>query len=74
MVRQANPDDLPGIVKIHQKAFSHFFLTRLGGDFLRNYYALVLHYHAGIVLVGEGPDALYKASPAASSIPPNSTV
>jgi ribosomal protein S18 acetylase RimI-like enzyme len=58
VVRQANPDDLPGIVSIHQKAFSHFFLTRLGGDFLRNYYALVLHYRAGIVLVGEGPDAL----------------
>ena len=58
VVRQANPDDLPGIVNIHQKAFSHFFLTRLGGEFLRNYYALVLHYHAGIMLVGEGPDAL----------------
>jgi ribosomal protein S18 acetylase RimI-like enzyme len=57
-VRQATPDDLPGIVKIHQKAFSHFFLTRLGSEFLHNYYALVLHYHAGIVLVGEGPGGL----------------
>ena len=43
---------------IHQKAFSHFFLTRLGGEFLRNYYALVLHYRAGIMLVSEGPEAL----------------
>ena len=58
MVRQATPNDLPGIVDIHQKAFSHFFLTQLGSDFLRNYYALVLDYRAGIMLVSEGPGAL----------------
>jgi ribosomal protein S18 acetylase RimI-like enzyme len=58
VVRQAAPGDLPGIVNIHQKAFSQFFLTRLGADFLRRYYALVLHYHAGIVLVSEGPETL----------------
>ncbi len=58
VVRQATAGDLPGIVNIHQKAFSHFFLTRLGSEFLHNYYALVLHYHAGIVLVGEGPGAV----------------
>jgi ribosomal protein S18 acetylase RimI-like enzyme len=46
-------DDLPGIVTIHQKAFSNFFLTRLGGEVLRRYYALVLNYRAGIVLVSE---------------------
>jgi ribosomal protein S18 acetylase RimI-like enzyme len=45
-------------VRIHQKAFSQFFLTRLGGEFLQNYYALVLNYRAGIVLVSEGPDVL----------------
>jgi ribosomal protein S18 acetylase RimI-like enzyme len=53
VVRQAMGDDLPGIVTIHQKAFSNFFLTRLGGEFLRRYYALVLNYRAGIVLVSE---------------------
>lgn len=58
VVRQATAQDLSGIVKIHQKAFRHFFLTQLGGDFLRDYYGLVLQYHAGIMLVGESPGAL----------------
>lgn len=53
LVRQATAADLPGIATIHQKAFSNFFLTRLGGEFLRRYYALVLNYRAGIVLVSE---------------------
>ena len=53
LVRQAAPKDLPGIVTIHQRAFSNFFLTRLGGEFLRRYYALVLSYPEGIVLVSE---------------------
>lgn len=53
-VRQAARQDLPGIVAIHQKAFSHFFLTRLGNEFLRRYYELVLNYATGIVLVSEG--------------------
>jgi ribosomal protein S18 acetylase RimI-like enzyme len=52
-VRPATPKDLASIVAIHQKAFSNFFLTRLGGEFLRRYYALVLNYSAGIVLVSE---------------------
>ena len=54
IVRIARVGDLPGIVDIHQKAFSHFFLTQMGGEFLRNYYALVLDYRAGIILVSEG--------------------
>jgi ribosomal protein S18 acetylase RimI-like enzyme len=58
LVRKATVDDLPGIVTIHQKAFSHFFLTRLGRDFLRNYYSLVLTYRAGIILVTEGASSL----------------
>ncbi len=53
LVREATVNDLPGIVTIHQKAFSNFFLTRLGGEFLHRYYALVLDYPAGIVLVSE---------------------
>ena len=52
-VRPATVKDLASIVAIHQKAFSNFFLTRLGGEFLRRYYALVLNYRVGIVLVSE---------------------
>ena len=57
-VRAAAAEDLAGIVTIHQKAFRGFFLTRLGAEFLRRYYALVLHYHAGIVLVSGRDGAL----------------
>jgi ribosomal protein S18 acetylase RimI-like enzyme len=53
IVRKATVDDLPGIVTIHQRAFSNFFLTRLGSEFLRRYYGLVLNCSAGIVLVSE---------------------
>jgi len=53
LIRPATPNDLPGIVIIHQQAFSNFFLTRLGDEFLRRYYALVLDYPAGVVLVSE---------------------
>jgi ribosomal protein S18 acetylase RimI-like enzyme len=53
LVRKAVTEDLPGIVTIHEKAFSHFFLTQLGEEFLRRYYGLVLSYRAGIVLVSE---------------------
>lgn len=53
VVRSATAGDLAGIVSIHQKAFNQFFLTRMGAAFLRRYYELVLHYHAGIVLVSE---------------------
>src|ERR1700743_356654 len=52
-VRTATGDDLPGIVSIHQKAFSNFFLTQLGPKFLQKYYSLVLTYHSGITLVSE---------------------
>jgi len=58
VIRKAMMDDLPGIVNIHQRAFSHFFLTRLGGAFLRRYYELTLHYQSGILLVSEWPGGL----------------
>jgi len=57
-VRRAEKADLPRIVAIHQEAFSHFFLTRLGRGFLYRYYDLVLRYRAGILLVSEGSDGL----------------
>jgi len=52
-VRQATALDIVGIVRIHQEAFNNFFLTRLGEQFLTRYYALVLHYRAGIAFVSE---------------------
>jgi ribosomal protein S18 acetylase RimI-like enzyme len=57
MVRKATPADVSEIVAIHEKAFSNFFVTRLGPNFLREYYRLVLNYNAGIMLVSEGQDA-----------------
>ncbi len=57
-VRPATAQDLPGIVNIHRKAFSHFFLTRLGSGFLTRYYQLVLNYESGIVLVSDGRNGL----------------
>ena len=53
IIRKATANDLPGIVRVHCKAFSKFFLTRLGRDFLRKYYSLVINYHSGIILVSE---------------------
>jgi glycosyltransferase involved in cell wall biosynthesis/ribosomal protein S18 acetylase RimI-like enzyme len=58
IVRNATTGDLPGIVTIHQKAFQHFFLTQLGGAFLRRYYEHVLRYASGIVLVTESNGVL----------------
>jgi ribosomal protein S18 acetylase RimI-like enzyme len=58
LVRKARADDLPSVVKIHQKTFGNFFLTRLGGTFLLKYYSLVLNYHSGIILVGDAQGAL----------------
>ncbi len=52
-VRRATALDLLDIVKIHQRAFANYFLTNLGVDFLVRYYALVLNYRSGIVLVAE---------------------
>lgn len=52
-VRGAVAADVPQIVRIHQRAFRSYFLTRLGASFLKRYYGLVLDYHQGIVLVSE---------------------
>lgn len=53
LIRRATTADLPGIVEIHERAFGAFFLTRLGADFLRSYYGLVLEYRSGIMLVAQ---------------------
>ncbi len=53
VIRRARPEDLSAIVIIHQQAFRHHFLTRLGAPFLRLYYELVYSYNSGILLVSE---------------------
>jgi ribosomal protein S18 acetylase RimI-like enzyme len=53
VIRPVRTMDLPAIVSIHQKAFSEFFLTRMGPKFLHRYYELVLTYRCGIILVRE---------------------
>jgi ribosomal protein S18 acetylase RimI-like enzyme len=52
-IRPASAQDLPFVVSIHQKAFTHFFLTRMGTAFLHRYYQFVLNYQTGIILVSE---------------------
>ncbi len=41
-VRDARPEDLDTVVRLHAAAFPGFFLTRLGPRFLKAYYRLVL--------------------------------
>jgi ribosomal protein S18 acetylase RimI-like enzyme len=53
IVRQAVTEDLPRIAAIHRSAFSQFFLTRLGAEFLRRYYGLLLRHPKAIVLISE---------------------
>lgn len=53
VIRNARREDLAGIVAIHQKAFQHFFLTKLGTEFLHRYYEHVLRYASGVILVSE---------------------
>jgi colanic acid biosynthesis glycosyl transferase WcaI len=58
IIRKATTNDLAGIVEIHQQAFGNFFLTRLGSNFLRQYYSLVLEYDLRIILVSAGLNEL----------------
>ena len=50
-IRPANREDLSDIVAVHESAFANSFLTQLGRGFLRKYYALVVSYRGGILLV-----------------------
>ena len=49
-VSMATERDLKGIVGIHRRAFPGFFLTRLGKQFLYEYYRLVLDYSGGVLM------------------------
>jgi ribosomal protein S18 acetylase RimI-like enzyme len=58
IVRRAVTEDLPRIAAIHRSAFSQFFLTGLGGEFLRRYYGLLLRHPKAIVLISESSGAV----------------
>lgn len=53
IIRQAKLDDLDAIVKIHNSAFTNFFLTSLGDGFLKLYYQSVMRSKYGIILISE---------------------
>ncbi len=50
-IREMLSSDIDEVVKIHNKAFYGFFLTRMGYHFLRAYYQTVLDFEASIALV-----------------------
>jgi ribosomal protein S18 acetylase RimI-like enzyme len=52
-IRPARLEDVSAIVKIHLAAFPHFFLSTLGGSFLRAYYSFVLRYDLHLFFVVE---------------------
>jgi ribosomal protein S18 acetylase RimI-like enzyme len=54
VIRPARREDLKDIVAVHETAFPNSFLTQLGRGFLRKYYALVISYRGGILLVKGG--------------------
>ena len=50
-IRQASADDLAGIVDVHLRSFQGFFLTFLGGRFLRLLYREILREPGNVSLV-----------------------
>jgi ribosomal protein S18 acetylase RimI-like enzyme len=52
IVRAADERDIQQIVSVHLRSFPGFFLSHLGSLFLAEYYASVLSYDLGILLVG----------------------
>lgn len=52
-IRQAKPEDVASIVKIHQAAFESFFLTSLGESFLNLYYSSFIKSKKGVVYCAE---------------------
>lgn len=57
-IRPARITDIGAIATVHEKAFTGFFLARMGASFLRAYYQLVLDYPGGLLLVTEDEDGL----------------
>lgn len=53
IIRKATPEDVDGIVIIHQSAFADFFLTSLGRRFLKLYYSTFIKSDDGVVYCAE---------------------
>lgn len=53
IIRKAMAEDVDGIVTIHQQAFPDFFLTSLGGRFLRLYYSCMCKSDEAVTLCAE---------------------
>lgn len=53
LVRPMTWADLPAVARVHQDAFSGFFLDQMGPAFLKQYYASILDYGQGVALVLE---------------------
>lgn len=51
LIQQARIGDLSKIVKVHIEAFPDFFMTKLGSQFLYQYYKTVLLHNKGILLI-----------------------
>jgi ribosomal protein S18 acetylase RimI-like enzyme len=47
-------DDLDAVVDVHMRSFPGFFLTSLGGSFLRELYGAIITDETGIAIVGTG--------------------
>ncbi|UOA34103.1 hypothetical protein DSM110093_03938 (plasmid) [Sulfitobacter sp. DSM 110093] len=58
MIREMEYTDLDAVVVIHKKAFSGFFLSRMGSKFLRAYYQAVLDFEASVALVAHETDSI----------------
>ena len=58
MTRVATHDDLKALATLHQAAFPAFYLTSLGGGFLRLYYRAVLECDGGVLLVSQHDSGL----------------
>jgi ribosomal protein S18 acetylase RimI-like enzyme len=52
-VRGMRPDDAAGVAAVHLRAFPGFFLTTLGGRFLRMFYTASAEFAGGVALVAE---------------------
>jgi ribosomal protein S18 acetylase RimI-like enzyme len=50
IIKPASRRDLARIQRVHQAAFPDFFLSRMGGPFLRAYYGAVLGYRRGRII------------------------
>lgn len=50
-IRKANVDDLDSVVKVHVISFPGFFLTKMGGRFLKEMYSAYVVHHSGVFFV-----------------------